>query len=243
MKQTIKLIALTLYGPLVFVYLALTGALFKKAPWFPKWYRRSIRDWSIHLLTMLDVTVNIDYESEKNLAAVDNEIVVASHKSHLESVILWAIYPLKKSLVFVANKELFQVPLICAGLKAAGAISIDRTRGRESWTNLREAVAGLSESKSLLVFPEMTKKGNGQLGSFKKSAFILSNESGRNLLPICFYGTENVMPKGAWIPRPGTVTVKVLRPIPAALVEMMTVDQLAEHVWSDMNKAMEREIA
>ncbi len=50
---------------------------------------------------------------------------------------------------------------------------------------------------------------------FKKGAFTLAIQTGRPVLPIAIYGTDEVMPRGDYLSiRPGRVVVEVLPSVP-----------------------------
>lgn len=238
--NVISRIALLMYGPVIFGYLAIMGAVFSRSDWFPLWYRQQLKGWAAHALNALGISIEMDDESRRNVELTDCEIVVASHKSQLDSVVLWAVYPVHKALIFVAKKELFWVPLLRTGLKATGAISIDRKRGRDALNMLQEKTLRMGREKSLVVYPEGTRSEGRMLSNFKKGAFIVAKAAERNILPICIIGTGELMPKGKWIPKPGIVTVRVLSVVSAESAKKMPVEESIANVWQDMNAAMLR---
>lgn len=236
--NVISRIAVMFYGPVIVAYLAIMGAVFGRREWFALWYRHQLQGWSIHALRALGINIEMDDKSRSNLEQTDNEIVLASHKSQLDSIVLWAVYPVRKALVFVAKKELFKVPMIGTGLKATGAISIDRKRGRGALNLLWEKTSQMGKDKSLVLYPEGTRSEGRALSGFKKGAFVIAKEAERNILPVCIIGTEELMPKHKWIPRRGKVTVRVLPPVPVASAREKSVEESMADVWKDMNAAM-----
>ncbi len=236
--RLIRRLALAVYGPLVFVLLSLLGGVFGRAAWFRRRYPAQIRFWAVHLLRELGIEVRIDEQSRRYLRQSGFEIVAATHKSHLDSVVLWAVYPPEKQLRFVAKQELFRVPFLGTGLNAAGAVSIDRKKGRESLSLLRDLVLGMQRGESLLIFPEGTRTRGSSLGRFKKGAFVLAAESGRDLLPVCITGTHALMPPGRNLPGAGVVEVVVLPPVKVADSGNGGLDQLMTRVREDMNAVM-----
>ena len=236
--NVIRRIAVIIYGPVIVAYLAIMGAVIGKRDWFPLWYRHQLQGWAAHALRALGVSIEMDDESRRNMELMEDEIVLASHKSQLDSVVLWAVYPVRKALVFVVKKELFMVPMIGTGLRATGAISIDRKRGWDALNLLREKTSQMGKDKSLVLYPEGTRSQGRALSPFKKGAFIIAKEAERNILPVCIVGTEELMPKHKWIPKQGKVTVRVLPIVPAASAREKSVEESMEAVWKDMNAAM-----
>lgn len=228
--------AIVLYGPLVFVTLATSAALFNGRAWFPSWYRQQIKKWCIHLLRMLSIRIVCDSESEENLRKCEHEICIATHQSHLDSIVLWAIYPSEKNLRFVAKEALFRVPLLGIGLKAAGAIAIDRSRGREALSALRLAVSALDEKDAVVIFPEGTRTSGVGVGPLKKGAFILAKETGRSLLPVAIQGSADLYPRGALIPRTGVISVFCMEPIQVS--ESVTAEDMLEDAREKLHTKM-----
>lgn len=227
-----------MYGPVILMYLAVMGAAFSKRDWFPLWYRQQLNAWAAHALRALGISIVMDDESRRNIEQWDCEIVVATHKSQLDSVVLWAIYPVRKALIFVAKQELFSIPVIGTGLKAAGAISIDRKRGKDALKLLQEITLQMGREKSLVLYPEGTRSEGRAPSAFKKGAFLIAKAAERNILPVCIIGTGELLPKHAWIPRPGKVIVKVLTIVPAESVKKKSVEENVANIWRDMNAAM-----
>jgi len=236
--KIIKRILLAFYGPLVFLSLCIFGGIFSKFNWFKRFYPKQIRFWTRHLLNCFEIDIQIDEQSLSYLHSSDFEIVISTHKSHLDSLVLWAIYPIEKQLRFVAKKELFKIPLLGTGLTAAGAISIDRKRGRESLNLLREAVNKIGSKTSLLMFPEGTRTRHWKLGKLKKGAFILAGETGRDLLPICINGTHTLMPPGKYLPGSGVVEVVVLPPMRNVENNPSSINKATQIAWNNINSVI-----
>lgn len=224
-----KKISLFIYGPLVLIFLVIAAALFVKGPKSYLWYRSQIKKWSRHVLWALDIALIISPESKHILGSSCNSVLVANHRSHLDSVILWAICPEDKHLVFAAKKELFRIPFLGAGLKLAKAISVDRSRGKLALRTLIDETRKLSSNEALVIYPEGTR-GVGRLLDFKRGAFTIALESHRDILPVCIKGTDIIFPKGKQVPLSGEVLVRVCDVIPYEHIEGTSDIELAKTV-------------
>ena len=229
-----KRFSLILYAPIVFVFLVLSATLFGYNQNFYTWYTSQIKKWSRRILRSLDIEISISDESRKIFDDSSNAVLVANHRSHLDSIILWAICPADKHLVFAAKKELFRIPLLGTGLRKAKAICVDRSKGREALATLIDETQKLNGNEILVVFPEGTR-GEAQLLKFKRGAFSVAHESHRAILPVCIKGTNNLFQKGKLIPSKGKAYIKVCNVLPYGDVEGYSDIELANHVRERMH--------
>lgn len=84
--------------------------------------------------------------------------------------------------------------------------------------DLKESIQKLAEvlksGKKIILFPEGTRTKTGELGEFKKTFAILSQELNVPIVPVAIAGAFKAFPRGSKIPRPGThVMVNFLQPI------------------------------
>ncbi len=70
---------------------------------------------------------------------------------------------------------------------------------KESIQKLGEA---LRQNKTLIIFPEGTRSQDGQLGDFKRTFAILSQELNVPIVPVSIKGASMALPKGSIFPRP-----------------------------------------
>ena len=175
-------------------------------------YPAAARGWSRWLLAVSGVRVQV--EGRERLALDRPQIVISNHESWYDVFAISASMP--KTFHFVAKKELERIPLFGRAWKVAGHVSIDRSDRQSAIRSLETAGARMaSEDAAVIIFPEGTRSPDGRLLPFKKGAFMLSRTSGVDLLPAAVSGSREVMAKGAWRVRPGTITVRYGEPIPA----------------------------
>jgi len=90
-----------------------------------------------------------------------------------------------------------------------------------------------------LIFPEGTRSPTGALGPFKKGAFHVALDAQSRIVPVAVSGARELMPKGAFRVRPGTVTVQILDPIEAGRYSYDSRDRLIEDVRGRIAAALE----
>ena len=66
---------------------------------------------------------------------------------------------------------------------------------------------------NLILYPEGTRSGTGEIQAFKKGAGLFAVELGVPVVPAHIGGARNILAKGQFLPRPGTVTVRFGEPI------------------------------
>ena len=152
-------------------------------------------------------------EGRERLADHGNTVIVANHVSHLDAPVLVLAFGI--DFKAVAKKEVFYVPFFNSVLRFAGFIEVDRSNRAQATRAIARAVSALKAGACFLIFPEGTRSRTGELGPFKKGGFVVAMDAGSRIVPVALTGTRELMPRGGFRIRPGTVRVRVLDPVPA----------------------------
>jgi 1-acyl-sn-glycerol-3-phosphate acyltransferase len=83
---------------------------------------------------------------------------------------------------------------------------------------------------SFLIFPEGTRSLDGRLGRFRKGGFFLAVGAGVPIVPVTIRGTFELMPKGRFGAKRGTVRVEFHDPISVEGYSVGNMDALVEKV-------------
>lgn len=138
-------------------------------------------------------------------------VVVANHSSYLDGFALKIALPPRFS--FVVKREAASMPVVGVVLKRIGSEFVDRHneggRHRDARRVMRRAEAG----HSLVFFPEGTFDAQAGLKRFHIGAFVAATRGGMPVVPVVIRGARHLLPSGAHIPRPGTITVEILAPL------------------------------
>jgi len=145
-------------------------------------------------------------------------VMVANHTSYFDCPIILAALPRKirhRTIVAAAADYLDRLESVGAlASLALGAIPFEtHTGSKASLDGCREA---LRRGWSVLIFPESSRSKTGKLGHFKKGAAYLCVDTKTAAVPILLEGAYDIMPKGAAMPRPGRVLVKIGEPVEPA---------------------------
>jgi 1-acyl-sn-glycerol-3-phosphate acyltransferase len=168
------------------------------------------RCWNRIILTILRVVCGIKFKviGREHLKG-GGFIVVSKHQSALETI----IYPLIiADPIFIVKKSVFFIPIMGPALKSAGAIYIDRSKGRDSILHMQAQLKDLPPKYSPVIFPEGTRTKPGIRTEKYHSGTALIYEALRYPIVPIAVNTGIFWPKTGPM-RPGTATIKILPPI------------------------------
>lgn len=165
-----------------------------------------------------------------------NTVFMPNHASNLDAPVLFHALPSDfKALV---KKELFKVPFLGTTLRLAGFVAVDRSARERSKEAVSRAVEALKRGQTFLIFPEGTRTRTGELGAFKKGAFIAAQEAGSRIVPIAVQGTAALLPRGGLRIRPGRVSVRILDPVDTGGYNLEDLDRLMAEVRGRIETAL-----
>jgi len=213
--------------PLIALYTVVLGtisslsSLFDRSGDFGHWCART---WSTLILKTTGVRVAVD--GVGRLDPRRSYVFAANHQSIYDIPILFASIPFQ--LRIVAKDSLGAIPFLGWHLHRTGHLLVDRKNpGAGIVEKMRRLV---SESHSLIVFPEGTRSVDGRVGHFKKGSFLVAINAGLPVVPVSVSGSCHIMTKGRLIVRPGDVRVLIHEPIPTAGVARGDVIPFGERV-------------
>lgn len=186
-------------------------------------YDRSARAWGVGMLRSTGITVRV--EGREHL---DPETPCVYMSNHASLVDIWAILAeIPGTIRFVYKKGMDWIPLMGIALRAAKHLPIDRHNRTRAFSMYDRAAGMIRRGFSAVVFPEGTRSLDGRLQPFKKGSFVLAIAAGAPVIPVFCENTYELMPRGSWSPRRGTVTLRIGAPIPTAGLSYEDRDQVA----------------
>lgn len=137
-------------------------------------------------------------------------VLAPNHQSVLDPVTCGVA--LDRSLSYLARESLFRIPFLGWLIRRYNALPIPRERiGARRWLEACRDV--LSGGSVLVFFPEGTRTRDGRLRPPRGGIELLARTSGAPLIPALVVGAYRAWPRGAALPRPGTIHVHFGRPI------------------------------
>ena len=134
-------------------------------------------------------------------------IIVANHNSHMDTVVLISLYPIRHlfKLRPVAAADYFMSNRFMTwfSLKIMGIIPIDR-RSREKGENPFQGVTDAIENGDIVIlFPEGTRGEPEQMAEFKKGvSHLIERHPDVPVTPVFIHGAGKALPRGSWFPVP-----------------------------------------
>lgn len=172
------------------------------------------------------IGLHLDIENEHNLWIKRPAVFVFNHQSKADVVIIAKL--LRRNIAGIGKKEIGNIPVIGKIMEFGGTVFIDR----ENAANALKAMAPLVDvmrvdGKSVVIAPEGTRSITPNLGRFKKGAFHLAMQARVPIVPIVIHNAIDVAPKGDFVFRRATVSVKVLDPVDTS---DWRADTISQHV-------------
>ena len=143
----------------------------------------------LSLLAIFKVFFRIKVKGKKNLPDEGPVILMSNHISAYDPPLLVAIF--SRPVRFMAKKELFENPVMRFVLFLADAFPVDRSKN--DITAVKKALSVLKDQEVLGLFPEGTRRAEGELGNPKLGSVMLAIKSGAPIVPI---GIKNIKKEG-----------------------------------------------
>ncbi len=160
-------------------------------------------------------------------------VIVSNHQSSFDIFVLYGWLGI--DIKWVMKKELRKVPVFGYAGKMGGNIYIDRSNKRAAYESLKRARERLVGGTSVIVLPEGTRSRTGQLGEFKKGAFVMAMELGIPMLPITIVNTRNILPPKTLRLFPGRAKLIIHEPVDSTQYSHDTI----EGFISDVKKVVQ----
>lgn len=208
--------------------LRIRWASFRKAPNAAALCEELPRRWARRLLEAARVEVRM--LGQRVIDPGVPQVLVANHQSWFDVLALAAFLP--GPYRFVGKQELEHVPFFGHAFRDCGHVLVDRSDRDRALESMEEARRSLEEERpTVVIFPEGTRSKTGELRPFKKGAFVLAIQTGSTVIPAVIDGSREVMPKGSWRIRQGTIVIRFGEPIPVEGLDMEDRDALTRQAW------------
>lgn len=128
-------------------------------------------------------------------------IIVANHNSHLDTLTIMAMYPLRKLKLLrpVAAMDYFMRTrwLAWFATNIIGIIPIERKGGEHHHNPLENCFEALDRGEILILFPEGSRGEPEQLSQFKKGvAHLVKARPETPVCPLFIHGLGKTLPRG-----------------------------------------------
>lgn len=147
--------------------------------------------------------VRLTVKGRHHIDPKKNYIFVCNHESLFDIPAVFLASP--SALFFLAKKELAKIPVMGWFMWLIGMIFIDRGRSDKARLSMQKAGKIIRNGRNVITFPEGTRSKDGQVKLFKRGSFILSRETGIDIIPIGLEGPHEILASGDTRIRPGRI--------------------------------------
>ena len=157
--------------------------------------------------------VKVEVRGRENINKATSYVFVANHQGAYD---IFSIYGyLRHDFRWMMKQSLRLIPFVGFSCAVSGQVFVDNSSPSAIRHTMQAAEKQLSKGRSVVVFPEGARTPDGRLHAFKRGAYTLAVEFGLPVVPITIDGAYRVMPRTAWLPRPGRIILTIHRPIEA----------------------------
>jgi len=185
----------------------------------PRSRSEALLGWCAHALlrALLPRLVRVDLEGQLPERAPDDppQLIMPRHLSALDPMVLTLVLPRHRlePLRWAGwTGLLFNSRLRRRFSRAAGILPIDPVQAPRD--SLLLAASALARGHDLVWFPEGQRSRDGRLQPFQPGIASLVRAAPVSVVPVSFTGTDRLMPPGRWLPRRGTVRIRIGAPLP-----------------------------
>ena len=132
-------------------------------------------------------------------------IIVSNHASYFDPPIVSNC--VRRPVAYMAKEELFKVPVLAQAIKLYGAYPV--SRGTADRNAIRAALEYLENGWAVGVFLEGTRTPDGRISDPKRGAALLAAKAKAPFLPVCLWGSEQILQPGSSLPRPVPLTIRI----------------------------------
>lgn len=177
--------------------------------------RLASRLWARGVLVSLKWLVGLTYAERGQHNIPDRPcLIIANHQSTWETLAFLILLP---NVAIVAKQELLTIPVFSWFLRKSPMILIDRESGSKAVRKMiEESQAALAQGRSVLIFPEGTRKPVSEPIEFKRGVELLYTRLGTPVLPVAL-NSGHFWGPGRPYKRAGIISVSYLDPIAPGL--------------------------
>jgi 1-acyl-sn-glycerol-3-phosphate acyltransferase len=192
-------------------------------------YARCIRLWARSVNFSAGARVRV--HGAERMQHARGAVFIANHVSWFDVFALAAELPWCS---FVAKTELKKIPIFGFAIECAGIVFIDRENRKQAFESYKLAAAEVQRGRAVVVFPEGTRGHDYHLRPFKKGPFVLAIAAQAPIVPTVVHGAGEVMGKGSFLVRSGTVDLHFLEPISTEGLGYEDRAELMRRSWNAM---------
>lgn len=174
------------------------------------------------------------FYGKENFKPNENYVVICNHNSLMDVPLTTPFLPGNKT---IAKKSMSKIPLF-GWVYTRGAVLVDRGSDESRRKSFKDMKTVLQQGLNMIIYPEGTRNRTGKpLKQFYDGAFKLAVENGKDIVPVCIFGTAKALPSDkTFYLQPKFLKIYILPPIS---VNGKTVETLKQQCFDAMWKFIE----
>jgi len=164
-------------------------------------------------------------------------VFMPNHLSFLDGPMMAMLIP--QNVRVIVKKSVFAIPVLGWAMLHVGFVPVDR-KGESGGKKSIEKAARLMKEKgySFMIYPEGTRSLDGKLKRLRRGGFFLAIAGGAPIVPVTIRGTFELMPKGRFGAKRGTVSVVFHPPVPVEGYSVGDMEGLIEKVRAAVSSGL-----
>jgi len=153
----------------------------------------------------------VNWEGKENINKNQAYVIVSNHQTLIDILVIYSIF---KHFKWVAKQSLLRVPFVGWNMALNGYIIVKRADAKSQIKMMKQSEKTLKSGSSIMIFPEGTRSADGNIGRFKRGAFILSEIADVPVIPIALHNVDKAVLKNSiWLNKSRDMKAKVFPPV------------------------------
>jgi len=164
-------------------------------------------------------------------------VFMPNHLSLLDGPMMVMVIP--QNVRAIIKKSIFAIPIVGWAMLQVGCVPVDRKGESRGKRSIEKASRLMRErGYSFLIYPEGTRSRDGKLQRFRRGGFYLAIAGGAPIVPVTIKGTFELMPKGQFGSKRGTVSVEFHPPVSVEGYSVRDMEGLIEKVRAAVSSGL-----
>lgn len=153
----------------------------------------------------------IKVTGQGNLDTNQSYIFVPNHQGAFDIFLIYGY--LNHKIKWVQKQELRKIPFVGKASEIAGHVYVDQSSLKSMKETIEKAEKQLQDGSSMVIFPEGARTKTGQMGRFKRGAFVIAKEMGLPIVPVTVNGPFDLMKINTYLINPCKLELIIHEPI------------------------------
>lgn len=158
----------------------------------PDWWGTLAARWCSRIV-LAAALLPVKVVGRENIPRGQSCVFAANHQGAFDIFLICAYLGVQTR--WMMKRALERIPLFGSACRHAGYIFVDRGGAGTTRHTIRQAETALRTGASLTLFPEGRRTHTGQMGEFRRGAFMIAQQLGLPIVPLTINGSYIVMPR------------------------------------------------